>query len=374
MKYNKTTLDAFFSLLRAGLWEQSVQLSAYEPVVFSAIQKLAEDQSVVGIIAAGLEHVTNRKITKQVVLQFVGQALQLEERNKAMNYFIGVIVDKMRNSEIRTLLVKGQGIAQCYERPLWRSSGDVDLLLDEENFQKAKEFLIPLASFIGEEDGKRMHLGLTIGPWLVELHGTLREPLLKRVNNGLDDVQKDTFVNNRIRVWKNGETDVQIPCADNDVIFVFAHILQHYFGGGVGLRQICDWTRLLWTYHKSIDIALLRDRLVSMGLMTEWQVFCAYAIAYLGAPKEAMLLYDGEMRWVRKANRMNRLVIRFGNFGQGRDLSYYQTKPYLIRKAISFTYRISDAYKNLFIFPKDSLTTFFQTFTRGMKAAIRGKY
>ena len=31
------------------------------------------------------------------------------------------IVDKMREKDIYTLLVKGQGIAQCFERPLWRT-------------------------------------------------------------------------------------------------------------------------------------------------------------------------------------------------------------------------------------------------------------
>lgn len=43
---------------------------------------------MVGLIAAGMEHIVDTKPAKKDVLQFVGQTLQIEERNKAMNYFI----------------------------------------------------------------------------------------------------------------------------------------------------------------------------------------------------------------------------------------------------------------------------------------------
>ena len=70
--------------------------------------------------------------------QFIGRTVQLEQRNQAMNYFIGVLVEKMREAGIYTVLVKGQGVGQCYERPLWRSCGDVDLFFDAENYERAK--------------------------------------------------------------------------------------------------------------------------------------------------------------------------------------------------------------------------------------------
>ena len=126
----------FFELVRAGLWEREARLSQYDNIDYSAILRLAEEQSIVGLVAAGLEHVSDIKVPKQDVLQFIGQTLQLEQRNQAMNYFIGVMVDNMRKEGIYTLLVKGQGIAQCYKRPQWRSCGDVDFFLSDENYEK----------------------------------------------------------------------------------------------------------------------------------------------------------------------------------------------------------------------------------------------
>lgn len=54
--------DAFLELVRAGLWEAvndnvNHDDNLFEGVDWGAVRKLAEEQSVVGLIAAGLEHV-----------------------------------------------------------------------------------------------------------------------------------------------------------------------------------------------------------------------------------------------------------------------------------------------------------------------------
>lgn len=368
MRRNSNTKDVFFALLRAGLWEKGVQIQPYGPIDFEALYELAEKQSVEGLVAAGLEHVADMKVTKPQALPFLKKVFSYEGKNAAINSFIERMVGNMHAAGIETLLVKGQGVAQCYERPQWRAVGDVDLFLDNENYEKAKAFLIPLAVKVEDEDVSRKHLGMTIDQWTVELHGTLRGPLLRRINKMIDEVQRDTFEHKRFRIWRNGDTDVLLPAPDEDVIFVFTHILQHYFGSGIGLRQICDWCRLLWTYRNDIDQPLLKKRLSDMRLMTEWQVLCAYATEYLGAPRDAMLLYGPCKRWQRKAELMNTLIMEVGNFGQGRDLSYFKTRPYLVRKAISFKYRFMDAFRNFMIFPIDSTLAFSRTLTRGFKA------
>ena len=70
--------QAFLALVRAGLWEKDVQLSSYGDIDFKEVYRLAEEQSVVGLVAAGIEHIVDIKIPKEDALQFVGQSLQLE--------------------------------------------------------------------------------------------------------------------------------------------------------------------------------------------------------------------------------------------------------------------------------------------------------
>ena len=106
---------------------------AFSKVDYEEIMRLAEEQSVVGLVTAGLEHVSDVKVPQEWLLQFIGQTLQIEQRNKEMNAFIADLVSKMRRRDIYLILVKGQGVAQCYDKPEWRSSGDVDFLVHGDN-------------------------------------------------------------------------------------------------------------------------------------------------------------------------------------------------------------------------------------------------
>ena len=62
--------QAFFALVKAGLWEQNVRLSQFGQIDFNEVYRLAEEQSVVGLVAAGIEQVADVKISKQVALTF----------------------------------------------------------------------------------------------------------------------------------------------------------------------------------------------------------------------------------------------------------------------------------------------------------------
>ena len=380
MKYKQNLIDALFALVRAGLWEKEVQLLPYGEINFAEVLRRAEEQSVVGLVAAGLEHVTDMKPQKKDVLQFIGQAMQLEQRNTAMNYFIGVLVEKMQAAGIYTLLVKGQGVARCYERPLWRSCGDVDLFFDAENYETAKVFLKPLAISVETEEKRKKHLAMTIDPWLVELHGLMPTEISERINAGVEAVQRDIFENGGVRVWNNDGVDVPLPSPDNDAIIIFTHFLQHFFVGGVGLRQICDWCRLLWTYRDTIDRGLLERRLREMGIMSEWKAFGAFAISYLGLPVTAYgLLFlddnhdDNDNRLSaslrRKARRICKVVMDAGNMGHNKDQSYRTKYPKLIEKSITFFRRLGEYMCLSLIFPLDG-PRFFWTYVRRRTEAV----
>ncbi len=313
--------QAFLALVRAGLWEKDVQIAPFGTIAFSMVQRIAEEQSVIGLVAAGLEHIVDMKVPKKEVLSFIGQTLQLELRNQKMNQYIRSLIDQMRRADIYVLLVKGQGVAQCYERPLWRSCGDIDLLLSDYNYEKAKKMLMPLADGVETEYTGFKHQGMTLNSWSVELHGTLHTRLSKRIDSELDKVQEEVFGFGKIRAWQNEDIDIFLPAPDEDVIFLFTHILHHFYIEGIGLRQICDLCRLLWCYRTTIDQSLLESRLKRMGLMSEWKSFASFSVDYLGMPVEATPLYSPEQKWARKAEKILEFVLESGNFGHNRQNS-----------------------------------------------------
>lgn len=296
--------QAFFALVRAGLWEQEVRLSQYVEINYSAVMRLAEKQSVIGLITAGIGQVVDEKVPAEEVLQFVGASLQIEQQNQVMNRLTESLIKKLRNANINCLLVKGQGIAQCYEKPLWRSSGDIDLFFSKKDYQKGVDFLTPFASEKLQDAKYTKSYGLIINDWMVELHGTLRNTLSSKMDRMIDAVQEDEFNSGDVRVWRCGNTDIFMPNADNDLFLLFTHFVRHFYKGGISFRQLCDWCRLLCKYRSEINILLLESRLRKAGLTDEWKAFAAVTVDFLGMPVEAMPLYDNRKKWHKKANKI----------------------------------------------------------------------
>lgn len=113
MKWNNK-ITTFLVLLKGGLWERESMLTSFDYEVES---RLASQQLVVGLLAAGLEHATDANAPKDITMRIMSTVLSLEQRNLAMNAFIADLFQTMEAAGIKAFLVKGQGIAQCYERP-----------------------------------------------------------------------------------------------------------------------------------------------------------------------------------------------------------------------------------------------------------------
>lgn len=370
----KFFMTSFFELIQVALGNRKVLSKPPTGSEWERIYSMAEEQSVIGLMLCGIEKLPKEQRPPQKqLLQCIGVVQMIEQQNKAMNEFLAELIGNLRQSGIYTLLVKGQGIAQCYEKPLWRACGDVDLLLSKINYDRAKELLVPLASSVETEYIGNRHLGMMIDGWVVELHGTLHSELSGRIDRELDEIVDSLFYTRSVRSWMNGKTQVFLPRADEDVVYVFTHILQHFFKGGVGLRQICDWSRLLCTYKDSIDQGLLELRIRRMGLMSEWRAFGSFAVIYLGMSSTTMPLYSAEKRWKRKADMIYEFVMKVGNMGHNRDNSFYGSKPYLMRKTIALGRRCKDMWCHARLFPMDSLRFFTNIVYNGLRSAVRGE-
>ena len=365
--------DIFFEIVRAGLWGGQGPVSGIKFHVscdeaWSAVYQLAQEQSVQGLVLRGIEWFNNHNlnadldlnIPKALLLQWIGEVQMMEQRNKEMNAFIAELIDKLRKAGIYTLLVKGQGVAQCYENPLWRCSGDVDLFLSHDNYEKAKVFIKPLAQYVDFEDKSRLHLGMTVDGWVVELHGTMHTKLSRRMNRVADEVHSDLFYNGNVRSWDNNGVQVFLPSANNDAIIIFNHIINHFFMEGVGLRQICDWCRLLWMYKDSLNYGLLEQRIKRAGLMSEWKAFYNLASRYLGMPNLGEGLLACDSRFDKRADRIMAFVLESGNFGHNRDVSYRVKYSSIVVNAVTLWRRIYDFARFMRVFPVDAPKFFGQ--------------
>lgn len=319
-KENNTT--AFLEFVRAGLWADTmvhdlwVMGHDYSYIAWEEVYRLAEEQSIIGVVLAGIEH-SKIKPPQELLLQWIGEVQILEQQNKAMNLFIEDVVGKYNSANVYALLVKGQGVAQCYEMPKWRPSGDIDFFFDKENYEKAINLLLPMATSSKSGGLYSKEFVIYTDAWMIELHGTMRTSLSSKLDKEIDAVQRDVFSNKRYRVWKNGNKEVLLPAPDDDVFIVFTHFIKHFYKEGMNLRQICDWCRLLWTFKGSLDHELLEKRIRKAGLKSEWKAFAALAVDNLGMPVEAMPMYD--LRFKGKGSRILKHVLKGEPYNKVRD-------------------------------------------------------
>ena len=318
MKRKDINQQAFFELLRTGLWGNgNPDIRIDRATDWQEVYQLAQEQSVQGLVLQGIDwfKVQSSKfnIPQVLLLQWIAEVQVIEQQNKDMNAFIADLIEKLRKNDIYALLVKGKGVAKCYEKPLWRSAGDVDLLLSDDNYDKAKMYLTPLASEVETEYIGGKHLGMTIDGWVVELHGSLRVGLPNRINRELDDIQTDTFKCGNVRSWMNDRTQVFMLGKENDIVYVFVHFLNHFYKEGVGLRQICDWCRLMWMYRNEINVEKIETRIKKMRLVSEWKAFYNLASRYLGMPDLGSGLMVHDSTFDKKADRIMKFMMKFGN-------------------------------------------------------------
>lgn len=381
----------FFDLLRAGLGGNQGTVQEFksskvqDSVDWEKVFQLAQEQSMQGLVLQGIEELRAKgidvSVPKVLLLQWIGEIQIIEQRNKKMNVFVADLIERLRKTDIYAILVKGQGIAQCYEKPLWRACGDVDLLLSDTNYERALKFLTKEASSVDEENPYNKHLAMTIDGWSVELHGSLRGSIT-RIDHVIDEVQSDVFCGGNVRSWQNGKTQVFLPAPNEDVFFVFTHILQHFYFEGIGLRQICDWCRLLWSYKESLNYGLLESRIRKAGIMKEWKAFGSFAVEYLGMPAEAMPYFDERRKMddgrceidkhlKRKADRIMKFVLESGNLGHNRDISYKQKFPFVIRYAMSFWLYTKLAMQRFSISPRNAIMAWWAIVKMGANAAVK---
>ena len=158
----KNVEKELFDLLKLSLWSRSVsslqQIDGEDGAVVERIRdcswkslfELAKEQCVLGILADVLTNCKgNVEVSKDVLLNWIGLVMKLEQRNIKMNRMVISLFGKMRSLGLHPVLMKGQGFAQNYPNPLHRVCGDIDLYFkQQDDCKKAIDWAIRMVDIL----------------------------------------------------------------------------------------------------------------------------------------------------------------------------------------------------------------------------------
>ena len=351
-------------LLRAALWEVSVDPLLFSPKTeWGVIYRLAQQQTVAALLYDALASLPAEQQPEPALLrQWYVHLIKVEQSHKLLNQRLAEATTLLQSEGIRSVLLKGQALAQNYPNPARRQCGDIDLYIGRENYKKACDAVQKWDSVQEAERDDTKHCSFHWQNVTVELH---RIALFPRKFQHWTELH---LMGEKVRRCTVEGSEVLLPPANFDALYIFNHAYSHFILGGIGLRQLCDWALYLHTFKNEIDRQQLKRDLDSFGLMHAWQIFGYIAVNHLGLNEAEMPFYTERINPKRRKKRAEKVlgyILKDGNFGFYSQRSK-PPKNYLGKK-LSTVWRIQQrAWRLLFLFPKDTITYFINFITNGI--------
>ena len=317
------------SLLRQELWGKHNCLPADNDVAdimeCEAIAELAKKQAVEGIILTRLSEMAVRAgAGEDVVQRYAKNKWTIVMTNNHVNDVAAKVITTLEHAGIGYVLLKGPAVARHYPTPLLRKAGDIDIYVGKEGYHAAVEVLTPLIH--GDVELEDKHAGMRIDGIEVELHHSVAAHRYTRDGKSVEQWAKKALHPETARQVCIGETDVNVPSAQAESIYVFYHLWHHLFHhSGVGLRQLSDWMMTLHDDHEAIDTCILEKTLQRFHLLTDWRIFGTLLVEHLGLPVEEFPLY--RKGYEKRAERLLKIIMQCGNHGEQGYEELLQNRP-----------------------------------------------
>lgn len=351
----------FIELLRAGLWGEKADESLFRGGVdWKEVLKIARQQTVQGVVCDSIETLPAELWPpKEVLHRLMMDRTKNVQMHGLLNRIVKDVVAELDSNGVPSVLLKGQGVAQNYRRPESRSCGDIDLYVGMDNFHKAGEII---GRMTGEEAGPESdhHIQLHFKGVEIELHKKADYMPGVSMNRDLQAWTVASLDQNsgtpRLGTWDNSGTAVQLAPATFDAFFILHHAVRHMTTGGIGFRQLCDWTMYLHKHHAQVDTSLLQEMLERFRMTSVWEEFGILAVNILGLPAEELPLAPARMDSA-KTEKILRQIFISGNFGHADSKRKDKSKTgYLKKKWRDFRFQISRLLMLFNLFPSYALT------------------
>ncbi|MDR0938977.1 MAG: nucleotidyltransferase family protein [Mediterranea sp.] len=311
-KNEKEMREVFLELMRAGLWGSTPALDGF-PLTddeWVGIHTQARRQTVDGIVYDGVLRLPDELLPPTpLLMRWTAEIDGLERVNKRMNKDIAALFRWIKGNDLNAWLLKGQGVAACYEQPLHRRCGDIDIYFPNREDLEKMNLLLREKGVVVQPHANAggIYRG---GEFVVEQHIQMADIYRPSLVDYLQWL-KHLETRNAVRWYVEGQT-VLLPSPILAHLISTAHIFKHAMVFGIGFRQLCDAARLSYYYSDRIDSRLLEDVFRRTGIY-RWAIsLYRMQVSTLGLPEEYLPfpLPKGEESYPWMEN-----VWKGGNFG-----------------------------------------------------------
>ena len=306
------TYQSFFALLRAGLWNREPEGNFFplQPEVWKRVYMLACKQTVEGIVYDGIMRLPESDYPpRDLLLNWVVRVDSIEKRNKRMNKVVSELYEIFTQNQITAYLVKGQGVASCYDEPLHRVCGDIDWFFpDKLHFNKANRLFE--RNGIKVEKQAKFSKAYTWRGFLIEHHCRLldiddpfRIPYLRKLLQREYEYSIDLNLNEQL---------ILLPSPVLMQVSVNTHILKHLLTSGIGIRHLCDSARVCCAYPHTHETESFKMIYGKLGIYRWIQFLNNLLVNYLDVSEKYLPF---PLVPQQKSEQILQDMLKSGNFG-----------------------------------------------------------
>ena len=190
------------------------------------------------------------------------------------------ILAKLAENHIRHAVLKGISVSRYYPEPLYRPLGDIDILVEEKDYERAITLISGSADRKEEHYGHEFHYCFLYKGIHVEIHRQVTEfasdtqgkKLCEHFSHALDNLEEgqyDTF---------------RFPALSPafQIVSLLVHTQRHFIFHKSTLRMLCDFAVFAQSIEEKVWCSSVLPVLTDMGLLPFAETLCRVAEKYLG--------------------------------------------------------------------------------------------
>ena len=337
-----------FALLRLGLGNSTPEEENLSDFIMMSeehwvrLGERAQAQGVLGIVMDGLERLETspygptRTLSKQQKLEWIGQVMQIEQRNRHQIDVMNGLAQKWKDGGCQVMVMKGQANGTLYPKPMHRLPGDIDCYLFE-NYQKGNEIAKNEGAAVDE--GWYKHSQISYKSELFENHlffvHTREGKRSKRLQKELEQML-------HVTKWNNfPESEILLPPVQWNAMFLTYHACAHFLSEGLRLKQILDWAMFLKKEQNNVDWKAFYEYCDRYHFRRFADAMTAISVEYLGVRIENSGVTT-ESPYVEKILR-NTLYDDDYIYNAGESI--WKSRWHVIRSLFKYRWRYEEIYQ-----------------------------
>ena len=294
---NNELYNSFLSLVRHGIGA-SKDVSLPGRVDWEALEALAERQGLLAVMVDGIDKLPlEQRPPKVLLLQWIGLVMQDESRYAEQQMAAAEMASLFHENYIRTYVLKGDVVAECYPKPEHRVSSDLDCFLlpernDFEAWALGNDLIIAKGFEVetGFYKNSTFYLsGLTVENhhFMTPFRGNKKLELLEIMLQSAmkEDLREGSGADKRKfeGVW------LYRPPVMVSALFLIEHAYSHFLHEGLTWRHVLDWMMFSRKRHDEIDWPTLNAMIDEYGFRKFYDTYNNIGLYLLGELEEKEL-------------------------------------------------------------------------------------